>query len=40
MFERRLAQETELPETRQQRMRQMFRQVVDAVQHNAEENNP
>lgn len=40
VFERRLAQETELPETRQQRMRQMFRQVVDAVQHNAEENNP
>lgn len=39
VFERRLAQEAEMPETRQQRMRQMFRQVVEAVQHNAEETN-
>ncbi|OKB68082.1 exonuclease subunit SbcD [Serratia marcescens] len=40
VFERRLAQEAEMPEARQQRMRQMFRQVVDAVQYNAEETNP
>ncbi|SVK46163.1 Nuclease sbcCD subunit D [Acinetobacter baumannii] len=39
VFERRLAQEAEMPETRQQRMRQMFCQVVEAVQHNAEETN-
>lgn len=39
VFERRLAQEAEMTETRQRRMRQMFRQVVEAVQHNAEETN-
>ncbi|RJF54732.1 exonuclease subunit SbcD [Serratia inhibens] len=37
VFERRLAQETEITEPRQQRMRQMFHQVVEAVRHNDEE---
>ncbi|WP_129543731.1 exonuclease subunit SbcD [Serratia sp. 1D1416] len=33
VFERRLAQEPEMAEARQQRMRQMFHQVVDEVRH-------
>jgi exonuclease SbcD len=40
VFERRLAQEADMPEARQRRMHQLFRQVVDAVQHNPEETNP
>ena len=40
VFERRLAQEADMPEARQRRMHQLFRQVVEAVQHNAEETNP
>ncbi|MBH2892954.1 exonuclease subunit SbcD [Serratia marcescens] len=39
VFERRLAQEADMPEARQRRMHQLFRQVVEAVQHNAEETN-
>lgn len=37
VFERRLAQETEITAPRQQRMRQMFHQVLEAVRHNGEE---
>lgn len=40
VFERRLAQEADMPEARQRRMHQLFRQVVDAVQHNPEETHP
>ncbi|CVA35127.1 Nuclease sbcCD subunit D [Serratia marcescens] len=40
VFERRLAQEADMPEARQQRMHQLFRQVVEAVQHNPEETQP
>lgn len=40
VFERRLTQEADMPEARQRRMHQLFRQVVEAVQQNAEENNP
>ncbi|HIF6760761.1 TPA: exonuclease subunit SbcD [Serratia marcescens] len=40
VFERRLTQEADMPEARQRRMHQLFRQVVEAVQHNAEENTP
>jgi exonuclease SbcD len=37
VFERRLALEAEIPPERQQRMRQMFQQVLESVQQNDEE---